>query len=461
VSLDAGKATSVVLSGLYDAKIHYFAVTAYDGSGNESAYSNQVSLDWSTVDTDGDGLNNWDEANLYHSNPDKADTDGDSLSDGTEVTVDRTDPTKADTDGDGFADGVEITQGSNPLDAKSIPNTSATWTNYTVTLKMWSTDDDDLGVMFRYQDANNYYRFSWDKQRAYRRLVKRQNGVFTLLAKDAVPYVQGQAYQVKIVANGTTQQVWIDGVKIFSVTDPSFATGTVALYTWADQGAYFDNVVVTDLATSAVLLSDNFDAGKLTGWTIVDEGTIGGPSKWTIANGTLVQKSNIYSDPTTTADLTKLGTYVVYANLVEIPQAQMQVVSVDSEELVGEDGSADNVLDGDPATIWHTEWYSNSPGYPHEIVIGLGGSYHVGGFRYLPRQDGSPNGTVAQFSLYVSADGVNWGSAVATGTFASDTSEKQVTFPAKMGQYVRFVALSEVNGNPWTSAAEIDVLEAW
>src|SRR6266511_5649395 len=139
----------------------------------------------------------------------------------------------------------------------------------------------------------------------------------------------------------------------------------------------------------------------------------------------------------------------------------MQVVSVDSEELVGEDGAADNVLDGQPDTIWHTEWSSSSPAHPHEIVIALGGSSHVGGFRYLPRQDGNMNGTVAQFSFYVSADGVNWGSAVATGTFASNTSEKQVTFPARVGQYVRFVALSEVNGNPWTSAAEIDVLEAW
>ena len=36
----------------------------------------------------------------------------------------------------------------------------------------------------------------------YRRLVKRENGVFTLLAEDAVPYVRGQTYQVEIVALG-------------------------------------------------------------------------------------------------------------------------------------------------------------------------------------------------------------------------------------------------------------------
>jgi hypothetical protein len=459
--MDAGNSTSAVLSGLYDAQLHYFAVTAYDSSGNESPFSNQVSLDWAAVDTDRDGISNWDEVNLYHTSPDKADTDRDGLSDGAELMVDKTDPNKTDTDGDGVSDGVEVTQGSNPLDSRSVPNTSAAWSDYSVALKMWSNDDDDLGVMFRYQDANNYYRFSWNKQNAYRRLIKRQGGVFKLLAKDTVPYVTGQAYQVQIVARGTTLEVWIDGVKIFSVTDTSFSKGTIALYTSANQGSYFDDVVVKELATGIVLLSDNFNDGNSTDWTIVDDGNSGGSSKWSVANGVLVQKSNIYFSPTNKADLAKLGSYAVYASLEEIPQAQMQVVSTDSEELVGEDDAADNVLDGRPDTIWHSEWYSSSPAYPHELVIALGGSYRVGGFRYLPRQDGWPNGTVAQYSFYLSADGVNWGQPVATGTFAADTTEKRVTFPAKVGQYVRFVALSEINGNPWASAAEINVLEIW
>ena len=41
------------------------------------------------------------------------------------------------------------------------------WTDYRITLAMKSEDDDTIGVMFRYQDENNYYRFSWDRQREY------------------------------------------------------------------------------------------------------------------------------------------------------------------------------------------------------------------------------------------------------------------------------------------------------
>src|SRR5262245_25038065 len=35
---------------------------------------------------------------------------------------------------------------------------------------------------------------------------------------------------------------------------------------------------------------------------------------------------------------------------------QLRVVSVDSQELVGENGAATNAIDGNPATFWHTEW---------------------------------------------------------------------------------------------------------
>jgi len=141
-----------------------------------------------------------------------------------------------------------------------------------------------------------------------------------------------------------------------------------------------------------------------------------------------------------------------------ISQSQLTIVSVDSEELVAEDGAAENAIDGVTSTFWLTEWYQSEPTCPHEIVIHLDNRYLVGGFQYLTRQDGNINGTVADYSIYVSEDGITWGEAVATGTFAGDTTKKEVTFAGKSGRYVRFVAMSEVNGNPWTSAAEINIL---
>ena len=42
-----------------------------------------------------------------------------------------------------------------------------------------------------------------------------------------------------------------------------------------------------------------------------------------------------------------------------------------------------------------------------------------------------------------------------TGTFNADTSAQRVMFTRKAGRYIRFVALSEAGGNPWTSIAEL------
>jgi hypothetical protein len=149
-------------------------------------------------------------------------------------------------------------------------------------------------------------------------------------------------------------------------------------------------------------------------------------------------------------DIWSIGIYISY-----IPWSLMYV---DSEELVGEDGAAVNAFDGNVNTFWHTEWAAGSPPHPHEIQIDLGLSYVIDGFRYLPRQDGEANGRISQYEFYVSADGSDWGNPVAVGTFANDASEKTVYFVPKTGRYIRLRALTEVNGNPWTSMAEIKVL---
>ena len=145
------------------------------------------------------------------------------------------------------------------------------------------------------------------------------------------------------------------------------------------------------------------------------------------------------------------------ADLQVIPHSELRIVSVDSETLVG-DGAADSAIDGRVETFWQTARGSRVSLHPHELVIALGGEYMVRGFRYLPRQDGKTDGMVGRYSFYVRQDGEEWGKAVTTGSFSRDITEQQVTFPEKAGSFVRFVAHSEVNGKPWTSVAEINIL---
>src|SRR5918994_1156130 len=73
------------------------------------------------ADTDGDGVADVDEANLYGTDSLVWDTDGDGLSDGEELFATGTDSLVWDTDVDGVSDGEEVASGTDPLAAASVP----------------------------------------------------------------------------------------------------------------------------------------------------------------------------------------------------------------------------------------------------------------------------------------------------------------------------------------------------
>jgi hypothetical protein len=186
--------------------------------------------------------------------------------------------------------------------------TRGNWGDYRMTLKMRASDDDFMGVLFRVQDSENYYRLMWGRGVPGRKLWKRENGVFKLIAEDAVPYNLNQTYGVEVIVQGSSLKVNIDGKAVFAVTDATFQRGAVALYCSYNEGTYFDDVLVEDLAAKATLLWDDFNDGNLAGWKVFDDpGTRNGPSKWTVANGMVAQTSNIGSD-----DNVRPGTFLLY-----------------------------------------------------------------------------------------------------------------------------------------------------
>jgi galactose oxidase len=131
-------------------------------------------------------------------------------------------------------------------------------------------------------------------------------------------------------------------------------------------------------------------------------------------------------------------------------------VSADSQESATD--AASNVLDGNGTTIWHTAYTGTVPPLPHSITIDMHSTHVISGLSYLPRQDDSLNGTIGQYSVSVSSDGLNWGSPVASGTWADDHTEKYAVFTRISARFVRLTVLSEAgNRGPWSSAAEIDI----
>ncbi|HTA30263.1 MAG TPA: discoidin domain-containing protein [Candidatus Cybelea sp.] len=138
----------------------------------------------------------------------------------------------------------------------------------------------------------------------------------------------------------------------------------------------------------------------------------------------------------------------------------LEFVKTDSQEMSGESGYGANAVDDDPGTIWHTEWLNKSPALPHEIVIELLPPSTIEGFTYLPRQDDSDHGTIKDYEFYVSNDGKDFGRPVKKGTFEPGKEKKTETFEPIKCRFIKLRAISEINGLPLTSAAEIGIVQS-
>jgi len=139
-----------------------------------------------------------------------------------------------------------------------------------------------------------------------------------------------------------------------------------------------------------------------------------------------------------------------------------KVISADSEETAGADNSAARAIDGDSATFWHTRWNADQR-QPHTITVDMGKTNRIGGFTYLPRQDGLLNGVVERLRFETSLDRENWMTNIASGRFdniQNNPSLQEVSFAPVSARYFRFTSLQAIWRSGWTSAAEISVLPA-
>ena len=150
-----------------------------------------------------------------------------------------------------------------------------------------------------------------------------------------------------------------------------------------------------------------------------------------------------------------LQTSVTYQRVESVP---VTIAYVSSQEDPNGEVAA-NLVDGDPATIWHTMYSITVPKFPHWVDFDCGEMKTMKGFTYLPRQDGAANGNIKGYRVQVSKDGKNWSDPVSQGEFANNLKEKRVLFgQPQQARYLRFTALSNHQGNDFASGAEFNVL---
>jgi hypothetical protein len=82
--------------------------TDLDADNYADAAELEAGLDPANPDTDGDGVADGDEVNIYLTDPFTLDSDGDGLADGEELFATSTDPLVWDTNGNGVSDGEDL-----------------------------------------------------------------------------------------------------------------------------------------------------------------------------------------------------------------------------------------------------------------------------------------------------------------------------------------------------------------
>lgn len=117
--------------------------------------------------------------------------------------------------------------------------------NHALSATISSTDDDKLGLIFRYQDADNYYGFEMNSQGSKRQLFKVSSGSRSVLAQDTVAYNKEQAYAVEIYGVDGKLYVQIDNQIVMSADDDTTPpSGKVGVHSDDNKTSSFDDLVL-------------------------------------------------------------------------------------------------------------------------------------------------------------------------------------------------------------------------
>lgn len=104
---------------------------------------------------------------------------------------------------------------------------------------------------------------------------------------------------------------------------------------------------------------------------------------------------------------------------------------------------ASYMVDGNAATAWSSE-----SGYPHTITLDLGVACTFDSISFA-RAASFTSDFPTTVELYVSDDGVTWGSALATKTWPMSGGTEIIMLPRQTKRYVKIVGVSSTTGSYW------------
>lgn len=142
---------------------------------------------------------------------------------------------------------------------------------------------------------------------------------------------------------------------------------------------------------------------SLSGETIVHKGTFKQTNGWQNVKFANIVKGRYFClnaisnyDGNNIASIAELD--VLDKNGKPLSREKWKIVYADSEETRSGNRTADKVYDLQESTFWQTV---DNTSFPHQIVIDLGDTYDVSGFRMLPRAEKEVPGVIKDYAVYL------------------------------------------------------------
>lgn len=121
------------------------------------------------------------------------------------------------------------------------------------------------------------------------------------------------------------------------------------------------------------------------------------------------------------------------------------------------DPKANALLDGNTSTAWHLRGTGKMP---MDLVLDLGNTYKIAGFKYLPDQNKWSSGIITNYQLSVSQDQINW-QLVSEGEFSNIRNNpvwQTKTFKPVKARFIKLRAMKNTSGDDVAGYAEVEVI---
>jgi hypothetical protein len=122
------------------------------------------------------------------------------------------------------------------------------WRDYRLSLKALPLDDDGFGIVFRYKDAEHFYRLLFINDTLSGgpliRLDKREGADYTELWSEKKGFTKGVEIFIEVETSGNTIRIWVNEQRLLEMTDDSYKAGKIGLFCYAQSHQAFDNIRV-------------------------------------------------------------------------------------------------------------------------------------------------------------------------------------------------------------------------